>query len=195
MYLFGAGGHAKVIVDILEKHQIPVKGFIEDDPEKESVCRIPVVGTTGSYKSEWQPCIIAFEDNHIRKRIAEQFNIRYEKAIYPDAQIGENVRIDEGTVVMNDAIIHANTTVGKHVIFGNGCRVDQNCHIGDYVTIATDAVVSAGVTVSEGAFIGSGATISPNITIGSWAVIGEGAEVRCDVNHGETVPKDSNNCK
>ena len=32
MYLYGASGHAKVIIDILEASGVQVEGLIDDDP-------------------------------------------------------------------------------------------------------------------------------------------------------------------
>ena len=187
MYLFGASGHAKVICDILMLRNIPVRGFIEDDPEKKELWAIPVVGTTDQYNSEWQPCIISIGNHHIRRRIADRIRFRYEKAIHPTAILASSVRVDEGTVIMAGVAVNPDTTIGKHVILNTRCSVDHDCHIGDYVHIAPGATLCGGITVGEGTLIGAGATILPNITIGKWSTIGGGAVVTRDVPDGVTV--------
>jgi len=187
MYLFGASGHGKVICDILHLQGIRIHGFIEDDPAKKELWSIPVVGTTAEYQSDWQPCIISIGNNHIRKRLAEEIRVNYEKAIHPSAVIAQSVRIDEGTVVMGGVVINPDTSIGKHVILNTRCSVDHDCVISDYVHIAPGATLCGGITVGEGTLIGAGATVLPNIKIGSWAVIGGGAVVTRDVPNGMKV--------
>jgi hypothetical protein len=49
MYLFGASGHAKVVLDILSLQGKKILGFIDDDPAKTDLSGIPVLGDTESY--------------------------------------------------------------------------------------------------------------------------------------------------
>ena len=42
MYLYGASGHAKVIIDILEANQIRIDGLIDDNPEINELLGYPV---------------------------------------------------------------------------------------------------------------------------------------------------------
>ena len=175
MYLIGAGGHAKVICDILSLRGIRVKGFIEDDPSKKSLWDIPVVSNTENYSKDCQPCIIAIGNNRIRKEVTTKISPRYERAIHPTAHVALSSRIAEGTVLMAGVII-------------NTCAsVDHDCHIGDFVHIAPGATLCGGITLEEGVFVGAGATILPNIKVGKWATIGGGAVVTADVAAGQTV--------
>ena len=187
MYLFGASGHGKVICDILYQSGIEVRGFIEDDPEKKELWSIPVVGTTDQYDPMWQPAIISIGNNTIRRRLAERFNIRWERAIHPTAVISNTSRIGEGTVVMAGVVINPDTSIGKHVILNTRCSVDHDCMVGDYVHIAPGATICGGIQIGEGTMIGAGATVLPNISIGKWAVIGGGAVVTRDIPDGMIV--------
>lgn len=187
MYLFGASGHAKVILDILRYHGKQVSGFIDDDPAKKELSGIPVVGNTRAHRPEWQPCLVSIGNNTLRKKVVDAVTTVYENAIHPDAVIAESATIGEGTVVMAGAVINPDTRIGRHVIINTCASVDHDCDIADFVHIAPGSTLCGGIVVGEGTLIGSGATIIPNITIGKWATIGAGAVVTRDVPDFMTV--------
>lgn len=69
MYLYGAGGHAKVIMDILKENSTELTGIIDDNP--------PHTGMDGISCSFLRskrmfPILISIGNNSIRKNIAEQ---------------------------------------------------------------------------------------------------------------------------
>lgn len=182
MYLFGASGHAKVVVDILKKQGVQVKGFFDDDPAKQELNGIPVVGVTEDNQADHNPCIIAIGDNRIRAKVVGELNAaEYATALHPSATIAEPESISEGTVVMAGAVINPATRVGRHCIINTSASVDHDCVLGDFVHIAPNATLCGGIIVGEGTLIGSGATVIPNIKIGRWAVVAAGAVVIGDV--------------
>lgn len=186
MYLYGASGHAKVIIDILRDIGIPVLGVFDDNPVVKEVSEIPAIGP---YKGQSgnNLIIISIGDNAVRRRVAEQLKLSFGKAIHPTAIISPSVNIAEGTVVMHGAIVQADATVGKHVIVNTGASIDHDCKIGDYAHISPGAVLSGNVQVGEGTHIGAGAVVIPNLKIGKWCKIGAGTVVIRDIPDGVTV--------
>ena len=187
MYLFGASGHAKVILDILRVSGINVQGFIDDDPSKKELWGIPVLGDTQAYQSSWTPCLISIGNNRLRKKVADAVESTYSTAIHPSALIADSVEIGEGTVLMAGSVINPDTRIGRHVIVNTRASVDHDCSISDFVHIAPGSTLCGGITVGEGTLIGSGATILPNVTIGKWATIGAGATVTQDIPDNATA--------
>ncbi len=181
MYLFGASGHAKVITDILNMRGERVQGFIDDDPSKEELWGIPVLGDTASYQTEWTPCIISIGNNKLRRKVADAVTTRYSHAIHPSAILADTIEVGPGTVIMAGVVINPDTRIGSHVIINTRASVDHDCVIGDFVHVAPGSTLCGGITVGEGTLIGSGATILPNIKIGKWATIGGGAVVTKDI--------------
>ncbi len=181
MYLFGASGHAKVILDILSATGEKVLGFIDDDPAKKELWGIPVLGNTMAHQSSWTPCLISIGNNRLRKKVADQVQTSYSNAIHPSSVVADSVEIGEGTVLMAGAVINPDTKLGRHVIINTRASVDHDCSIGNFVHIAPGCTLCGGITVGEGTMIGAGATILPNITIGKWATIGAGATVTQDI--------------
>jgi len=67
VFLYGAGGHAKVILDILKSNGISVLEIFDDNPGIESFMGIQV-----SHGTVRPPLIISIGNNRIRKAIAEK---------------------------------------------------------------------------------------------------------------------------
>ncbi|ELR70616.1 4-amino-6-deoxy-N-Acetyl-D-hexosaminyl-(Lipid carrier) acetyltrasferase [Fulvivirga imtechensis AK7] len=182
MYLFGASGHAKVILDILKSNRINALGLFDDNKSGGGINGLPIVGVTEDHTSECNPCIVAIGDNGIRKNVVERLRSAiYASALHAGATVAEPNDIAEGTVVMAGAVINPSTKVGRHCIVNTSASVDHDCTIGDFVHIAPNATLCGGVSVGEGTLVGSGATIIPNISIGKWVVVGAGTVVIADV--------------
>ncbi len=181
MYLFGASGHAKVIVDILASQGVKVKAFYDEDETKKYLWNIPVVGKIADYVADGTECIVSIGINQTRKKVVELISANFGKAIHATAVLGSNTTIGAGTVLMPRTIINADSTVGRHVIVNTASSIDHDCKIDDYVHVAPNVGICGGVTIGEGTLVGAGATVIPLITIGKWCVIGAGAVVTRDI--------------
>ncbi len=176
VYLFGAGGHAKVIIDILQLNDITVEELYDDNKTIKDFMGIPV---SQEIKS---PLIISIGNNSIRKKIATDLNeVTYDKAISTNAVISRNVSIGDGTVIVQGSIIQSCSQIGKHVIINTAATVDHDCNIHDFVHIAPGVNLCGGVEVGEGTLIGAGSTVIPGIKIGQWCIIGAGSVITNDI--------------
>ena len=189
MYLYGASGHAKVIMDILEANQIRIDGLIDDNPEINELLGYPVFHQC----NDLSPLIISIGNNQIRRRIAEKLDVEFGTAIHPSAVVSPPAKIGEGTVVMPGAVINADAVIGKHCIINTGASVDHECIIGDYVHISPHATLCGNVHVGEGSWVAAGSVVLPGVKIGKWSVIGAGSVVAKDIPDG--VLAVGNRCK
>lgn len=189
MYLYGASGHAKVIIDIVKANNNSIEGLFDDNPEVKNLLGYPVLPPSEVNG----PLIISIGNNKIRKSIAALIDVSYTKAIHPSVIISENSRIDVGTVVMQGAIIQSGANIGKHCIINTGASVDHDCQIGDYVHISPHATLCGNVTIGEGTWIGAGAVIIPGVKIGKWCTVGAGSIVTKDLP--DSVLAVGNRCK
>lgn len=189
MYLYGASGHAKVIIDILRANHKPVEALFDDNEKIHSLLNYPVLRS-----SEVRgPLIISIGNNSIRKKIAEALKVDFGKAFHPSAIISEEAGIDEGSVVMQGAIIQSDVRIGKHCIINTGASVDHECIIDDYVHISPHCTLCGNVQIGEGTWIGAGTTIIPGVKVGKWSVIGAGSVVTKDIP--DNVLAVGNRCK
>jgi len=171
--LYGAGGHARVIIDILKSRNIFVKEIYDDNPEIKECMNIPVVN--GNISS---PLIVSVGNNKTRKKIIEKLSdMTYTQAIDKSSIVSESVSIGIGSVVMQGAIIQSLVEIGKHVIINTGATVDHDCVIEDFVHIAPGVNLCGNVQVGEGTLLGVGTVVIPGIKIGKWSVISAGSVV------------------
>ena len=178
MYLYGASGHAKVIIDILKSQNKEISGLIDDNEFINEMLSYPVYHELDKNFSY----IVSIGDNKTRKKIVDKLSdVHFETAIHEAAIVSENAQIEEGTVVMPGCIIQSCSHIGRHCIVNTGASVDHDCVLGDYVHVSPHATLCGNVTVGEGTWIGAGAIIVPGIKIGKWSVVGAGAVVTKDI--------------
>jgi len=186
IYIYGASGHGKVVLDCLNALKIQVSGFIDDDMNKEKFMGFSVVRSS-ELNIKSSSLVFAIGDNIIRKSLAERYNCEIITIINPSAIVSSDSLVGEGTVVFHSAIIQSSCTIGKHCIINTKVSVDHDCTIGDYVHISPGATLCGNVKVGDGSWIGAGATVIQGINIGNDVVVGAGSVVIADVLDGTVV--------
>ena len=167
--IIGAGGHAKVIADIIERNGDVLIGFLDDNQDMQNKViykEKKAIGTTQDIeKYKNLQFIIGIGNNQIRKEISQKYNLNWYTAIHPNATIANCVNIEEGSVIMAGAIINTNATIGKHCIINTKVSIDHDNIIEDYVHISPGSTLCGTVTIKELNWICAGATIINNIRI------------------------------
>ena len=175
MLLYGASGHAKVIISCLRAQNIEINAIFDDDLSKNELWGIPVVGSYSAQQSPSLPLIISIGYNAIRKKVAASIRHPFGKIAHPTALIDNSVNWQEGTVIFHQSVIQADARIGKHVIVNTSASIDHDCVIEDFVHIAPKATLCGNVRVGEATLIGAGTVIAPNLTIGKNCMIAEGS--------------------
>jgi sugar O-acyltransferase (sialic acid O-acetyltransferase NeuD family) len=186
--IIGAGGHARVVADILLASDTPVTGFLDDKPDSwgTSWMGISVLGPVASFQ-DYAPTglVLGIGSNADRFRIAEQLDRAagqlWRNAIHPSAIISPSVRLGRGIVVCAGAIINPDATIGDHTIVNTAATIDHDGEIADAVHIAPGVHLAGQVRVGTGALLGIGTTVIPGRTIGAWSVLGAGCVVTSDI--------------
>jgi sugar O-acyltransferase (sialic acid O-acetyltransferase NeuD family) len=185
MYLYGAGGHSKVITDILQSLGVAVIGVFDDQPAGAKLTGVAIDDgirdRTQSFPELDAPLIISVGDNARRAELAGMITATYGQAIHGTAIISAKATIGEGTVILQGAIVQSAARVGKHVLVNTAASIDHDNVIGDYAHISPHATLCGHVEVGEGTHIGAGAIVIPSIKIGRWCKIGAGAVVIRDI--------------
>ena len=184
--LYGAGGHAKVILELLEEAGRKVLGFVADRPEVQALLGLPVHAWNDKERRdvEW---IIAIGDNGIRRKKAALVGTSFTRVAHRNSYISPRAAWGEGTVVMSGTSIHSGAVIGEHCIVNTHASVDHDCRLGNFVHVAPNAALCGHVEIGEGTLVGAGAVIVPGIKIGRWSVIGAGSVIRRDVPDGVMV--------
>lgn len=178
VYLYGASGHAKVVMDIARQAYLDIPCLIDDDPTVVEIAGVPVVHSAKDYS----PVIVTIGNCQKRKEIVERLgNREYMTVIHPKAIKADSVEFGYGTVVMAGAILNPFVKVGNHCIINTGASVDHDCVIEDYVHVAPHCTLCGDVKVGEGTWIGAGSTVIQGIRIGKNCFIGAGSVVVKDI--------------
>ena len=182
--VIGAGGHGKVIADIIIKSGDRVIGFLDDGCTEKNIHGYPILGKTEDcLKYKDKEFFIAIGNNAVRKKISEKYNmLKFYTAIHPSAVIAMDVEIGEGSCVMAGVVINTSARIGKHCIINSGSVVEHDNKLADFVHLSPGAVLCGTVSVGECTHIGGGATVKNNTNISGDAVIGVGAAVVKDID-------------
>lgn len=182
MIVYGASGHGKVIIEILESVYTPVIE-VWDDADKDPIWEYAVKKPAPVNVQVPDKMIISIGANKTRKKVADRLGnfAGYGRAIHAATCISNRATIGEGTVIMAGATVNADTRVGRHCIINTNASVDHDCVLGDFTHISPNATLSGDVHVGEGTHIGAGAAVIQGIKIGKWCMIGAGAAVIRDI--------------
>ena len=175
--IIGAGGHGKVVADIVRARGDKILGFLDDSAQG-------ALGKISDYgKFYCVEFVVAIGDNRARKQIAGMLeNVKWYTPIHPTAIISPSAVIGEGTVVMPGAVINADAKVGRHCIINTTAVVEHDCKIGDFCHISVGAKLGGTVRTGEGTMIGIGAAVRNNTEICKWCTVGAGAVVVKPIN-------------
>ena len=188
--VIGAGGHGKVVADIVRSSGDILLGFLDDGRQPgETICGIPVLGGISDYVNHPEAqFVVAIGGAAARRSIVSRLEgVRWYTAIHPTAVISPmDTHIGEGTVVMAGAIVNPCTTVGRHCIVNTASSVDHDNRIGDFTHISVGARLAGTVTVGEDVWVGIGATVSNNLSVCDSCMIGAGAVVVHDITESGT---------
>ncbi|MBP3942183.1 acetyltransferase [Sphingobacteriaceae bacterium WQ 2009] len=185
LYLYGSGGHAKVVLEIAEVLKLNIEGFVDDYAENKFLFNYPIYSSNNSYRNEeW---IIAIGDNSIRKKIANKLSGTFPTLIHPSANISKRCLVNEGTVIMAGVTVNSSVIIGRHVILNTNSSIDHDCIIEDYVHVSPNVAIAGNVKVGECTHLGIGCCIIQGVSVGRNCIVGAGAVVIRDVPDGTKV--------
>jgi sugar O-acyltransferase (sialic acid O-acetyltransferase NeuD family) len=191
-YVYGAGGHAHVVIDVLRNQGITVRGIFDDYPANRHPLHKgvqPGIRITGPLEFPHldAPVILCVGRNGERAELVHLLNATYGIARHSTAIVAESATIGEGTVILHGSIIQPNSRIGRHVLVNTAASIDHDNIIGDFAHISPHVTLCGHVEVGEGTHVGAGAIVIPKTKIGKWSTVGAGAVVLHDVPDHVTV--------
>jgi len=191
IFVVGAGGQARVVIDILIDsggYDVIAAVDLKAPQSPTSVFGVPVIGADEVWaylaKQGATQGIVAIGDNHIRKfRYSEllEHDFAAETLIHRSAVVAKNAELGDGSCLAPGAIIATDVIIGSNTIINSGAVIEHGSRVGPHVHIAPRAVIAGEVSIGEQAFIGTGAVIKERVRIGKNAVVGAGSVVLEDV--------------
>jgi len=191
LVLIGAGGHARVVLDIVRQAaRYDIIGLLDRNSALHgtSLDGVPVLGGDDRIEVLRQQgvthALVAIGDNETRCRLAAGLTARgfsLATAIHPKAIVAPDVSVGAGTVMMAGVVVNPGASIGENAIVNTGATVDHDCTIGACAHIAPGVHLGGGVRVGRLTLVGIGASVIQYKTIGCNVVVGTGAAVIHDV--------------
>lgn len=196
--VIGAGGHAKVLLEILSGQGVDVLGVTDAafTERKRDFMGFPVLGRDeiiSSYSCDQVRLINGLGSVQAatkRKDIFLNFKtlgFNFSEVIHRTAVVSAWSTLGEGVQLMAGAIVQAGSSIGANSIINTKASIDHDCLIGSHVHLSPGVTLSGGVEVGEGVHIGTGATVIQGIRIEEYAFVAAGALVVSDVPAGARV--------
>lgn len=186
-YIYGAGGHGKVVLDAMQVAHVDCAGFV-DDKDVSIWMGLSAYQLSALNLDDETYLHLAIGNCKTREAIAMSFTkARFFRVSHPSAIIAKTAQIGLGSFIAAQSIIGPDAQIGIHCIINHAAVVDHDCVVGDYTHVAPLSSLGGGAVIGKGVLIGAGAVVLPGITIADYAVVGAGAVVTKNVVAGMTV--------
>lgn len=180
--IFGAGGHARVILDALSTSGASVHAFVDDHPRVEELDGLPVwnaedAAWLGLSRFEF---VVAIGDNRSRASVFQRLLTRGGTpltVLHTKAVVSKRASIGPGTVVMAGAIVNPGAQIGANCILNTGCSVDHDCAVADNVHLCPGVRLAGMVQIGAYTMLGTGACVTPQRCVGAGSLVGAGSIV------------------
>lgn len=191
--IVGSSGHAKVVIDIVERmERYRIAGLIDDfRPAGEAISGYAVLGKVADIKllaerHALNGILVAIGDNQARSTVSAQIaaalpHLPFIRAIHPAAILSRSASIDPGTVVMAGAVINADCSIGPSCIVNTNASIDHDSRMDAFSSLAPRVVTGGHCHVGEKAAIGIGAVVKHRVRVGEHCIVGAGAVVLHDL--------------
>ena len=188
IFVLGAGGHAKVVADILQICGFKVGGFLDDNRSiwNTRPLGIPVLGPIDqATELECDGLIVGIGSNRTRRSIVQRLGTKADdlwlNAIHPSAVLAASVTLGRGVVITANAVLNPDVVVGDHVIVNTAATIDHDCQLSDFSHVAPGGHLCGGTKVGTGVLLGAGTITIPGVQIGRWSTLGAGSTVIHDI--------------
>lgn len=197
--VWGAGGHGRVVADLVRACGHVLAGFVDADRSKVGrevkgggrvvLDELDLLTRLGEGPLDGVDAVaLAIGDNRVRlDRLLRLGSTSAVHLVHPSAVVSPSADVGRGSVVFPLAVLNAGARAGEAVIVNTAAVVEHDCVLADGVHVSPRATLAGGVRVGARSWVGAGATVIQNVSIGTDVVVGAGAVVIRDVPDGCTV--------
>ncbi len=199
--LYGAGGHAKAVLEMIQAiGAFRVAGIVDDNPALtgSSVLGVSVLGTRQALPGLLEQGVLLAANGvggiiniEIRVKLFELlagYGFAFPILRHPRATVEPSAQLEDGVQVFANAYVGSSAVLREKCMVNTGAIVSHDCEIGRYTHIAPGCLLAGHVHVGERALIGMGVTTIIGLKIGDGARVGNGAVLLADVPARQIVP-------
>lgn len=186
--LVGGGGHCISAIDIIENgNEFKILGILDSKIKESHLLGYKILGGDNlipelvNENTYFLITVGQIKSYNARENIAKNLtenNAKLATVISCLSYVSKHAQIEEGTIIMNHAVVNAKSKIGKNCIINTKANIEHGVSIGEFCHISTCAVVNGDSTVKRGTFVGSNATISNGIIINENSIISAGEYIK-----------------
>jgi sugar O-acyltransferase (sialic acid O-acetyltransferase NeuD family) len=188
----GVGGHAKIVVDILEDmDSFEIIGVTAIDEKGGQFQGYPIIGDDSVLQQHFDQGVTnvaigigGFTNNKLREQVykfVKSIGFQVVSAIHPSAVISKSVKLGEGVTIFPGVVITTEAVIGNNCIIATSATIDHETIIGDHVLISAGVTIGANTIIKEGVLCALGAKVVSAVTLGKEVLVAAGAVVVNDV--------------
>lgn len=190
LILVGGGGHCKSVIDVAESAGFHIQGVLDiSENVGKKVLDYSIIGTDDQIPDYVNDAVFIVTVGHIKDaslRIKLHQKIvdaggTLATIIASTAHVSKYAQIEEGSVVMHQAVVNADASIGRGCIINTFANIEHDAKIGDYCHISTGAMINGNCVVGNETFFGSQSVMVNGIEITPGCVIGAGSLVRKNI--------------
>lgn len=182
--ILGAGGHARSLVNLLERGRYRIGGIYDASFEEgECVAGYPVLGKLDDIPAGTE-IVISVGENAGRRRLFEQFGNRVlsDNLVHGNAEIERDVRLGVSNQIFSRAYLNRCVQIGADNIINTNALLEHEVAIGDHNHISVGAILCGRVRVGSLCFIGAGAVVIDKVRICDSVIVGANSVVIRDIS-------------
>lgn len=175
-YIFGGGGHARVIASFLTVAPV----FVVQKPDGENTL------SEEEYFRDLPAgdVYIGIGSNAVREACASRLRAVHANlppCIAPNAFVARDAEIESGAVICAGAVVGSRARIGRDTIINTLSSVDHDCVLGALSQVTAGVTFGGGVRTGVNCFFGVKSAVVPNRIIGDNAQIMAGSLIVSDV--------------
>ena len=188
--IFGGGGHASSIYDLLMNTDNAEVSFCADSYPPDFPSQFDrkelnqVLGEPHRY-------LFVLGLGAMDKRLEAldkllKLELNFPSIIHPKAYVSKSSTLGSGTIVFANSYIGPNVTLGKFMIANTNSVIEHGSRIDDFSILAPSVTIAGNVNIGSRTFIGMSSSVSENLEIGSDCIVGANSFVNSSLENGNT---------
>ena len=184
--LYGAGGHARVILEAARAAGHEISFVLDDNPSVAAMSGLELLPPTEALWAKLKTFrfVVGIGNNDNRARIFQELMRRGgtpQTIVHPFTAISPSAKLGQGVVVMAGVVVNADARIADNCILNTRCSIDHDCKIGAHSHICPGVSLAGDVAIGQRSMIGIGSCCIQGVTIGANVILGAGSVVVRDL--------------
>lgn len=180
-YIFGAGGHARVVSSLLDP-AVDIRFVVPAAPADNQITEVDFFARSAEVAQS--PVYLGIGSNQVRAAVLARLaahGMTPRPCVAATASVARGVEIGPGAVICPGAVVNIGARIGLGAIVNTLAGIDHDCVLGNLTQIAPGVSLGGGVVIGRNGFLGIKSAVFPNIKIGDDVQVRAGSLVTRDV--------------